>query len=90
MARLALTNRPVDIIAALSLDADTTYTIQAEPTFHLLVHVDDSDTSPASDQGIRIRPLDIVRAKAGEGGSLWVWAIGAGEDEVHINVYEDV
>jgi len=91
MARLALTNSPVDIIAALSLDGSTVYTVQAEPMFDLLVHIDDSDSSPDPDRGVRIRPLDIVRAKAGSGGSLWVWAPGLGGDnQAFINVYEDV
>ena len=91
MARIELSQTPVDLIADHSLDADAVYSIQADPEYTDLVHVSDDDNSPARDTGIRIRGLDILRAQAGDGGSLWAWAPTKSPDvTVYINVFEDV
>ena len=91
MARIELTNDPVDLVAGHSLGATTTYTIQSESPFEDLVHVHDGDSSPASATGRKVRPLETIRAKAGAGGSLWAWApTKSPGDRVFINVFEDV
>lgn len=92
MTEIALTNSPVDIIAANSaLDGDTIYTIQSESRLSSFVHVDDGDNEPAADRGRKVRPFETIRAKAGAGGKLWVWAPGTDSDfPISINVYKDV
>jgi len=90
--RIALTGTPVDIIAAASLDAATTYSIQAELPAHdptNYVHLDDGAASPGSNAqiGLKVRDLETVLAKAGATGKLWAWSsAGVGS----INVYEAV
>ena len=91
MARIALTNTPVDLVADHGLDADTVYTVQADPEFVDIVHVSDDTTSPPVDTGIKITGLMIIRAQAGDEGALWAWAPGKSDgDDVFINVFEDV
>lgn len=85
-----LTQEPVDIIDAMSLNAGSTYSIQADPRHGGLVHVDDSDAEPTAAAGRKLRSLETARVKAGSGGKLWAWSPSSdANNPVHINVFEE-
>ena len=84
--------------AALGLDSSQIYSFQAEIPAAAFndsnnatgpyVHVSDADAEPTNlGGGRKVRSLETIRVKAGDGGSLWAWSPGP---PAVANVFVDV